>query len=287
VTSDWRAGSTHRQLRIRGLRVHTEIHGQGEPLLLHSGLWAEAALWRPLLPYLSGYQVIAFDPPGIGRSDMPALPLTMAGLASVGAAVLDELGIGSAHVLGTSFGGAVAQQMAIGHPHRVRRLVLVSTSVGGLSWPGDPMALWLFMQPRTFEPPRLQGVADTVFGGRLRAEPKLVSSLRIRRPRSLQAAMYRMAPLFGWTSLPWLWAIRQPTLIICGDDDPITPHVNHAMMAMMMRDARLHTVRGGGHLALVDSPDQVAPVITEFLGGHGTPASLDPGESSPRFQPAA
>jgi len=85
VTSDWRAGSTHRQLRIRGLGVHAEIHGQGKPLLMHSGLWAEAALWRPLLPYLSGYQVIAFDPPGIGRSDMPALPLTMAGLASVGA----------------------------------------------------------------------------------------------------------------------------------------------------------------------------------------------------------
>lgn len=287
MTSDWRAGSAHRQLRIRGLRVHAEIHGQGEPLLLHSGLWAEAALWRPLLPYLSGYQVIAFDPPGIGRSDMPVLPLTMAGLASVGAAVLDELGIESAHVLGTSFGGAVAQQMAIGHPRRVRRLVLVSTSVGGLSWPGDPMALWLFMQPRTFEPPRLQEVAGTVFGGRLRAEPELVRSLRIRRPRSLQAAMYRMAPLFGWTSLPWLWAIRQPTLIICGDDDPITPHVNHAMMAMMMRDARLHTVRGGGHLALVDSPDQVAPVITEFLGGQGAPASFDPGESSAGFQPAA
>jgi len=287
------AGSiTHRQLRIRGLRVHAEIYGEGEPLLLHSGLWAEAALWRPLHPYLPGYQVIAFDPPGVGRSDMPALPLTMAGLASVGAGVLDELGIESAHVLGTSFGGAVAQQMAFSHPRRVRRLVLVSTSLGGFSWPGDPAALWLFMQPGTFEQPRLEQVAGTIFGGRMRTEPGLIRSMHIRRPRSIQAAIYRMVPLFGWSSLPWLWTIRQPTLLICGDDDPITPHVNHAIMAMMMRDARLHTVRGGGHLALVDSPAQIAPVIAAFLGAPvaGTPAApaaAEPGEPTPVFQPAA
>jgi poly(3-hydroxyoctanoate) depolymerase len=287
------AGSiTHRQLRIRGLRVHAEIYGEGEPLLLHSGLWGEAALWRPLHPYLSGYQVIAFDPPGVGRSDMPDLPLTMAGLASVGAGVLDELGIESAHVLGTSFGGAVAQQMAFSHPRRVRRLVLVSTSVGGFSWPGDPAALWLFMQPGTFEQPRLEQVAGTIFGGRMRTEPGLIRSMHIRRPRSILAAIYRMAPLVGWTSLPWLWAIRQPTLLICGDDDPIAPHVNHAIMAMMMRDARLHTVRGGGHLALVDSPAQVAPVIADFLGASvagapAAPAAPEPGEPTPVFEPAA
>jgi pimeloyl-ACP methyl ester carboxylesterase len=259
-------GVTHRQLLVRGLRIHAEIHGEGEPLLLHSGLWAEAALWRPLLPYLPGYQVIAFDPPGVGRSDMPDLPMTMSGLASVGAGVLDELGIESAHVLGTSFGGAVAQQMAFSHPRRVRRLVLVSTSLGGFSWPGDPAALLLFMQPGTFEQSRLEQVAGTIFGGRMRTEPGLIRSMHIRRPNSIQAAIYRMAPLFGWTSLPWLWTIRHPTLLICGDDDPITPHVNHAMMAMMMRNARLYTVKGGGHLALVDSPAQVAPVIADFLG---------------------
>ena len=262
-------GVAHRQLRVRGLRIHAEIHGQGEPLLLHSGLWAEAALWRPLLPYLPGYQVIAFDPPGVGRSDMPDLPLTMAGLASVGAAVLDELGIESAHVLGTSFGGPSPSRWPARHPRRVRRLVLVSTSLGGFSWPGDPVALWLFMQPGTFEQPRLEQVAGTIFGGRMRTEPELIRSMNIRRPRGILAAMYRMAPLFGWTSLPWLWTIRQPTLLICGDDDPITPRVNHAIMAMMMRDARLHTVRGGGHLALVDSPAQVGPVIADFLGAPG------------------
>ncbi len=117
----------HEQLRIRGLRIHAQIRGEGEPLLLYSGIWGEVGLWDRLLPHLDGFQTIAFDPPGIGRSQMPAFPLSMWGLAGFGTAVLDEFGIASAHVLGASFGGAVAQQMAFSHPRHVRRLVLAPT----------------------------------------------------------------------------------------------------------------------------------------------------------------
>jgi pimeloyl-ACP methyl ester carboxylesterase len=79
------------------------------------------------------------------------------------------------------------------------------------------------------------------------------------------AALYRMAPLFGWTSLPWLWAIGHPTLVIAGDDDPVTPLVNHRVIASLMPRATLHTVRGGGHLVLLDSAHEVGPVISSFL----------------------
>lgn len=259
---------THRELRVRGLRIHTEICGEGKPLLLHSGMWAETALWGPVLPYLAGYQVIAYDPPGVGRSQMPALPLSMGALASLGAAVLDELGIESAHVLGASFGGAVAQEMAICHPGRVRRLVLVSTSFGAFAVPGTPAALWQFVQPASYyAPARLAKVAGVMFGGRLRDEPGLVQGLGIRPPQNLRGALYRLAPLFGWTSLAWLWTIRQPTLVICGDDDPLTLPINHRIIANLVADSRLHIVEGGGHLVLIDTPARVAPVITEFLDG--------------------
>ena len=105
-----------------------------------------------------------------------------------------------------------------------------------------------------------------MFGGRLRAEPGLIRSLRIRRPSDTQAGLYRMTSLFGWSSLPWLWAIRHPALILCGDDDPITPLVNSQIMAALMPQARLEVVRGGGHLMLLDSPARVAPLVTRFLG---------------------
>ena len=253
------------QLSIRGLRIHAQIRGEGEPLLLYSGIWGEVGLWARLLPHLGGFRTIAFDPPGIGQSQMPAFPLTMWALARFGVEVLDELGIPSAHVLGASFGGAVAQQMAFSYPRRVRRLVLASTSFGGFAMPGNLEALWHFIHPRSYHPERLERVAGAMFGGRLRTEPELVRSMHIRRPTDTMAALYRMAPLFGWTSLPWLWAIGQPTLVIAGDDDPVTPLVNHRVIAALMPRATLHVARGGGHLVLLDSAQQVGPLITSFL----------------------
>jgi poly(3-hydroxyoctanoate) depolymerase len=263
----------HEQVRIQGLPTHVQICGDGEPLLLYSGVWGEVGLWERLLPYLPGFRTIAFDPPGIGQTQMPAVPMTMYGLADFGTAVLDEFGIDSAHVLGASFGGAVAQQMAISHPDRVRRLVLASTSFGGFAKPGRLDALWHFIHPRSYHPERLERVAGDMFGGRLRTEPELVRSMHIKRPTDTLAAMYRMAPLFGWTSLPWLWAIRHPTLVLAGDDDPVTPHVNHRIIATLVPRARLHTVPGGGHLVLLDSAHEVGPVITSFLNGDRAPES--------------
>jgi pimeloyl-ACP methyl ester carboxylesterase len=265
------------QLCIRGLRVHTQIRGEGEPLLLYSGIWGEVGLWEQLLPHLDGFRTIAFDAPGIGRSQRPAFPLTMWALAHIGTAVLDELGIQSAHVLGASFGGAVAQQMAFSYPSRVRRLVLVSTSFGGFAKPGSPRALWHFIHPRSYHPERLEQVAGDMFGGRLRTEPELVRSMHIRRPTDTISALYRMAPLFGWTSLPWMWAIRQPTLVIAGDDDPVTPLFNHRVIAALIPQATLHTVRGGGHLVLLESAPQVGPLITRFLRDDRTAG--DPAEA--------
>jgi poly(3-hydroxyoctanoate) depolymerase len=271
VTQD--APVRHEQLRIRGLRIHAQVRGEGEPLLLYSGIWGEVALWDRLLPHLTGFQTIAFDPPGIGRSQRPAFPLSMWGLAHMGTAVLDELGIDSAHVLGASFGGAVAQQMAFSHPSRVRRLVLASTSFGGFAMPGNPLALWHFVHPRSYHPSRLERVAGAMFGGRLRTEPELVRLMHIRRPTDAVAALYRMAPLFGWTSLPWLWAIGHPTLLIAGDDDPVTPLVNHRIIASLIPRARLHVVRGGGHLVLLDSAPEIGPLISGFLQDHREPQS--------------
>jgi pimeloyl-ACP methyl ester carboxylesterase len=257
------------QLRVNGLRIHAQIRGEGEPLLLFSGIWGEVGLWDGLLPHLPGFRTIAFDPPGIGRSQMPRLPLTMSALVRYGTAVLDDLGIDSAHVLGASFGGAVAQHMAIWHPRRVRRLVLVSTSFGAFAKPGKISAFWHFAHPFSYHPPRLERVAGSMFGGRLRKEPELVRTMHIRRPKKPLAAMYRLAPLFGWTSLPWLRKISHQTLVVAGDDDPITPLVNHRIIAALVPRASLHIVRGGGHLVLLDSAPEVAPVIAGFLHGRG------------------
>ena len=138
------------------------------------------------------------------------------------------------------------------------------------------MAHWHFIHPRSYHPEWLERVAGAMFGGRLRAEPELVRSMHIKRPTDTLAALYRMAGLVGWTSLPWLWAVGQPTLIVAGDDNPVTPLVNHRVIATLMPRARLHTMVGGGHLVLLDSAAQVGPVITGFLRDDHAPSATTP-----------
>jgi len=83
-----------------------------------------------------------------------------------------------------------------------------------------------------------------------------------------------MSAMAGWTSLHRLPSIRHETLVLCGDDDPVTPHVNHRVMARLIPSARLHIMKGGGHLVLLDSAHEVGPLITAFL--HGRVKQVEP-----------
>ena len=283
---------TNHQLTIRGMRIHAQSAGEGAPLLLHSGMWSEMNHWGPLMEHLHGFRVITYDAPGVGSSQVPSSPMSMRALADIGAGILDQLGLASAHVLGASFGGAVAQQMALSHPERVDRLVLASTSFGGLALPGRPSALLHMMNPRSYHPDRLARSVGAMFGGRMRTDPELAAALKMTRPSSVRAAMFRLSALAGWTSLPYLPSIRHQTLILCGDDDPVTPHVNHRVMARLIPSALLHTVKGGGHLVLVDSAHEIGPVITAFLRGANERSAAEavrayPSSGSTRLSPAA
>ncbi len=257
---------TSTTIHLRGLNIHVQMcGGTGPALLMYNGAFAEVDLWKALLPYLKGFRIIMFDPPGVGQTEIPLLPMNMFALAELGTLVLDFLEIEKAHVLGVSFGGATAQQMALMHPRRVDKLVLVSTSFGGFALPGKLKSFYYFCQPSSHKPGKVEKVAGELYGGRLREEPEIINSLHMTRAPSLRAAMLRMSALMGWTSLPWMWAIRQPTLIVAGNDDPVTRLFNHKVMARMIPKARLHVVPDGGHMVLLDSPERVGPVISKFL----------------------
>jgi pimeloyl-ACP methyl ester carboxylesterase len=252
---------------VNGLRTRVEVRGDGPPLLLIMGMWGRLEAWGPLLAGLTGFRTIAFDAPGIGGTELPRLPPSLPALAGFAAGVLDAVGVERAHVLGVSFGGLVAQQLAAAEPRRVDRLVLASTSAGVPHVPGEPSALLGLLAPWLFAgSPGLRD-AGPVFGGRIRRQPDLLARLGLEPPRSLPAYLYRLSGLTGWTAPPW--SIRRPTLVLTGDDDPIVPPSNSRILAACLPDARLHVVRGGGHLVLFDSPGEVAPVIAGFLAGAG------------------
>ena len=256
-------------VRAAGLRLRVARTGSGPPLLLVTGIGANLDMWEPFVGLVPGHEVIAFDPPGAGGSQRPSRPLRMGGLAAVVVSLLDELELGEVDVLGYSFGGGLAQELARRAPERVRRLILCATAPGLGGVPPWPYPALLLASPaRYYHPWAFRFEVPRIAGGRTRREPALLerqAAARLGRPPDPLGYAFQLYAISGWTSLPWLHRIVQPTLILAGDEDPIVPLANARLMARRMPAARLRVVRGGGHLFLLDQPETVAEDIHAFL----------------------
>jgi poly(3-hydroxyalkanoate) depolymerase len=242
----------------------------GPPLLLCNGIGAPLEVFEPFTGTLDpAVEVVRFDVPGVGGSPVPALPYTFPGLAKLAGRMLTQLGYDRFDVLGVSWGGGVAQQLAFQNPRRCRRLVLVSTATGSLMVPATPRVLLRMSTARRHrDPAHVRRIAGDIYGGALRNQPELAEELSrvYARPVSPRGYFYQLAAGVGWTSLPFLPLIRQPTLILAGDDDPIIPLVNAKIVAALLPSARLH-VYPDGHFGLLTRNAEIAPVIGEFLLG--------------------
>jgi poly(3-hydroxyalkanoate) depolymerase len=238
------------------------------PLLVFNGIGASLELLTPFVDALDpAVEVVRFDVPGVGGSPMPVTPYRFTGLCRLAGRLLTELGYGRADVLGISWGGGVAQHFAFTQRSRCRRLVLVSTGTGALMVPARPAVLARMLTPRRYLDRRyLQRVAGELYGGSARTDPAGVAAAMNAHNRVGSAAgyVYQLAAGAGWTSLPFLPFLRQPTLILSGDDDPIIPVANARLMHRLIPGSRLH-VFAGGHLGLVTEAAQLAPVVSEFL----------------------
>jgi poly(3-hydroxyalkanoate) depolymerase len=236
------------------------------PLLLYNGIGASIESIAPFLEALNGPETIMFDVPGVGGSPAPWLPYRPWMLVRLSARLLEQLGYGQVDVLGVSWGGALAQQFAFQQAKRCRRLVLAATSPGHLMVPGKLTVLLKMATPRRYkDPDYMNKVAGEIYGGALRESPELVRDhLRHVRWSSDYGYYLQLIAGVGWSSLPWLPFLSQPTLVIAGTDDPIVPVANGRILATLIPDARLVTI-DDGHLFLVTSADKSAEIISEFL----------------------
>jgi poly(3-hydroxyalkanoate) depolymerase len=236
------------------------------PLLLFNGIGANIELVEPFLDALAGPQAIVFDVPGVGGSPAPSLPYRPSTLARLSAKLLDNLGHEQVDVLGVSWGGALAQQFAFQQGKRCRRLVLAATSPGHLMVPGKLTVLLKMATPRRYkDADYMKRIAGDIYGGALRGSPELVGKHLCHVRWSSDYGYYlQLVACFGWTSLPWLRLLAQPTLVMTGADDPLVPVVNGRILASLIPDARLVTI-DDGHLFLVTSASEAAATISEFL----------------------
>ncbi len=260
-----------RSVEIDGQRLRVAIRPGRPPrlpLLLINGIGARLEVLEPFVAALDpAVEVIRFDPPGVGGSPLPPRPYRFTGLCRMIARMLTELGYDRVDVLGISWGGGVAQHFASFQRARCRRLVLVATATGTPMVPARPSVLVHMVTPRRhLDAGYLQRVAGDIYGGlaRIDSAPVVAAMQGGQRAGLSRGYLYQLAASAGWTSLPFLPLLRQPTLILAGDDDPIIPIANARLMHRLIRGSRLH-VYHDGHLGLVTKAAVLAPVVDGFL----------------------
>lgn len=226
-------------LSIGGLRIAARTSGSGDPVLLLNGMSRPMASWTLFAGALRDRTVVAFDGPGVGASETPVVPYSMPMLSDVAARVLDAVGIAKADVVGYSHGGAVAQQLAVGHPTRVNRLVLLATACGVGAVPGHPRDVTQIL----LTPNR---------------------GTRWPRPNPL-GLLWQFAAIATWSSIPVLGSIEAPTLVVCGDADRAVPPANSRLLAARIPDARLVTIRAGHDLQKPGPAAVVSRLVQQFL----------------------
>jgi poly(3-hydroxyalkanoate) depolymerase len=238
------------------------------PLLVFNGIGASLELIEPFVAALPDREVVTFDVPGSGGSPASWVPYRFTGLARLARELLLELGYGGpVDVLGVSWGGGLAQTFAFRFPQHCRKLVLASTSSGALMVPGRPSVLTKLLSPRRYvDPDFIQAFGGQIYGGAYRNDPDLLSrhSQALRAPSCI-GYWYQLITAAGWTSLPWLRLLSQPTLVMHGSDDPIVPLINARILSALIPRAELHVV-DDGHMFLVSKAEDVAPIVHRFLG---------------------
>ena len=255
-----------------------------------NGIGATGELFEPFvdaMEILSTREIITFDAPGVGFSSTPLYPPTIRQLALLVANLIDHLEHREVDVLGLSWGGALAQELAYRHPEKVGRLVLTATMHGWTSIPGRPAAMSILLSPtRYYSPQYLYQVAPTLYGGAIRNNRQLIrehAQIRASRPPSTLGYAWQLMALRRWTSWPWLRDLTQPTLLMAGDDDPIIPASNAEAMAREIPHSELDIV-DGGHLFLYTQPTEIARRIDRFLAdGDKTPRGRAKGRIRGRF----
>jgi pimeloyl-ACP methyl ester carboxylesterase len=270
--------------RIGDIEMYYEEHGGGDPLLLIMGLAADSQAWVFQIPaFAERFRTIAFDNRGVGRSSKPTGPYSVHQMADEAAALLDHLEIASAHVVGVSMGGMIAQEIALRHPEKIRRLVLACTypepdhdveehrrfSVGQLggkvSAAGQIDIDVSAIDPFAF----LQQMLPTVFNQSFieRELPKLIQvfSGALQYGFSMEAILGQVAAVMSHKATDRLHQIASPTLVITGDADRLISPANSDLLARSIPNARLVKIPGGSHGFNFETPEIFNREVLDFL----------------------
>lgn len=247
------------KLTVEGCQLEVSVSGQGLPLLLLNGLGGLIPAFDSLRQELADYTTITLNVPGDGKSHMPRWPMRLPRHAHFIAEVLKQLGYDQVDVFGVSWGGALAQEFTLRYPSMVRRLVLAATSAGPamLVKPGGILD---FFRKGGSAGPRKRDRSHYPI------QSLLYFCLRNGMLTVNQRTYYhQLTALVGWTSLLRLVRLRQRTLILTGDLDPLVRQYNAHILHRAIHCAEIKVLEGEGHFFVVTSVHRTATLIREFL----------------------
>lgn len=268
--------------QVCGYTLHYTDEGprDGPPVLLLHGFAAWAFTWRHLRPALAraGFRTLSLDLLGSGASERPARPVyTTQTQAELTLGLLDTLGLAQAHLVGHSFGGRVALQIALEAPRRVRSLALLSPEAFATQRP--PVARWLrvpllgyalafYSTAPALVPTGLRMVTRQHAWLTAAALAGYAAPLRVRGSAAAQV-WHARSPKDGPRALPpRLGQIQAPTLIVWGEADPVFPADHGRKLADSLPNARLYRIPGAGHLPHEEAPAATIGAVLEFIKEH-------------------
>jgi pimeloyl-ACP methyl ester carboxylesterase len=268
-----------RTTRSGDVTLAYSVEGDGpETVLLIMGLGGRAADWGTEFPSaLAGkFRVVRIDNRGVGASPKAPGGYELSDLARDAVAVLDAVGAEKAHVVGVSMGGMIAQLVALEHPERVNRLVLLSTHMGGHEIvPPHPDAMRLFA-PAEFEGRARDPVAMMKFTinvisapGFMERSPEVVNTLLeyvAKEPTHPGAFMAQVQAILTSDRSARVSGIACPTLVLHGTEDKLIPFPNGEALAARIPGSRFVVLDKCGHMAMWEMPSELAAIVGDFLG---------------------
>jgi pimeloyl-ACP methyl ester carboxylesterase len=260
------------KIRAGDIDLYYEEQGAGTPLLLIPGFGTGLWIWFKQIPdFAAQFRTISFDPRGVSRSDAPDAPITISTIADDVAALLRALKIESAHILGASFGGFVAQEFALAYPRMTRSLTLCCTSFGGPGHvPPSPKTLQalastkgLNTEERVCE--NLLLAFSPEFVERNREEVEKVVTLRARNSVPEHAYLHQLQAARDFNAAERVSRILAPALVLTGDADIIVPSENSHNLAARLPGSRLVIIKGGSHTFFIEKADEFNAAVISFV----------------------
>jgi pimeloyl-ACP methyl ester carboxylesterase len=258
---------------IRDLMMYYEdTGGSGEPLVMIMGLGGDLQAWALTAPALAKqFRVITFDNRGAGRTSSPDRPYTISQMADDTVALMEHLGIASAHVLGFSLGGYVAQELTLKYPARVQKLILLATAAYIEGYNRALVEAWMAARRSNLS---REGIARLTacwlyspefLDDRERFERAIQNTLNNPHTQQDHAFIRQAQALLGFDARERVKNIKQETLVVAGQDDNLLPPRNSERLAKLLPKATLK-VLPGGHVGALEYAAEYNEVFLQFLG---------------------